>query len=117
MVVLQTTMEDWLSINPVSMSTFIICSCQWSVGAPCRAVYTEDGVVYEAVVRSIDPVTRSAVVRYRGYGNEEEQCLDDLLPSLLHHTTTPIDQLSVATERGVSVSWDCPLSSLQLIQI
>ena len=54
---------------------------QWKVGLHCRAVYTEDGEIYQAVIKSLDLANNTAVVRFLGYGNEEEQDLDDLLPS------------------------------------
>ncbi len=49
----------------------------WSVGDHCRAVFTEDGQLYEAIIASIDE--EMCTVRYLGYGNEEQQELRDLL--------------------------------------
>ena len=42
-------------------------------------MYTEDGGVYEAVIKSIDASSGTCLVRYLGYGNEETQQLQDLL--------------------------------------
>ncbi|PVD20256.1 hypothetical protein C0Q70_20753 [Pomacea canaliculata] len=53
----------------------------WAVGDYCQAVYTQDGEVYEARIISINAEHRTCVVRYLGYGNEEEQSLEDLIPS------------------------------------
>ncbi len=52
------------------------------------AVYSEDGYSYEAVIASIDPLNRSCVVKYRGYGNEEKQKLEDLLPVRSEESST-----------------------------
>lgn len=52
------------------------------------AIYSEDGYSYEAVIISIDPVNRTCVVKYRGYGNEEKQKLDDLLPVCSEESST-----------------------------
>ena len=54
---------------------------QWKVGDHCQAIFTEDGVLYNAVVLSIDPARQSCVVRYTEYGNEEEQLLSGLFTS------------------------------------
>lgn len=53
----------------------------WAVGDNCQAVYTEDGTVYEAKIISINSKDGTCVVRYLGYGNEEEQSLEDLIRS------------------------------------
>ena len=55
---------------------------QWKVGDHCRAVFTEDGEIYEAVILSVDSSSNSCFIRYLGYGNEEEQYLNDLLASI-----------------------------------
>lgn len=52
------------------------------------AIYSEDGYSYEAVIASIDPVNRTCVVKYRGYGNEEKQKLEDLLPVCSEESST-----------------------------
>jgi survival motor neuron protein len=54
---------------------------QWKIGDSCRAVYSEDGVVYDAVIESIDSAAGTCVVRYIGYDNVEEQNLHDLHPA------------------------------------
>uniref|UniRef100_K1RDL1 Survival motor neuron protein n=1 Tax=Magallana gigas TaxID=29159 RepID=K1RDL1_MAGGI len=51
---------------------------QWKQGDQCRAVFSEDGLVYDAEILSVDLQAGTCVVRYRGYGNEEEQILDNL---------------------------------------
>lgn len=55
---------------------------QWHVGDNCRAVYSEDELIYDAVIISLDASSNTCVVRFCGYGNKEEQNLDDLLPPL-----------------------------------
>ena len=60
----------------------LLCLLQadcWAVGDFCQAVYTEDGTVYEAKIVSINTDDNTCVVRYLGYGNEEEQSLEDLI--------------------------------------
>uniref|UniRef100_UPI00358E852F survival motor neuron protein-like n=1 Tax=Myxine glutinosa TaxID=7769 RepID=UPI00358E852F len=52
----------------------------WKPGDMCRAVFTEDGIIYDAMIRSVDPDSGLCVVVYEGYGNEEQQRLVDLLP-------------------------------------
>ncbi|XP_048733380.2 survival motor neuron protein 1-like [Ostrea edulis] len=54
---------------------------QWRPGDQCRATFSEDGLVYDAEILSVDQQTGTCVVRYRGYGNEEEQILDNLKPA------------------------------------
>lgn len=57
-----------------------MCSVvQWHVGDHCQAVFTDDGDLYHAVIKSIDAAAGTCVVRYIGYGNEEEHKLDDVL--------------------------------------
>jgi len=73
---------------------------QWQVGDPCRAIYSQDGEEYEAVIIDlIDP--HWCVVQFIGYKNEEEVLLRELTPSLGKHV---IDvQLKMAqAESGVS---------------
>lgn len=55
---------------------------QWHVGDNCRAVYSEDELIYDAVIISLDASSNTCVVRFCGYGNKEEQNLDDLLTPL-----------------------------------
>ncbi|KAH6938674.1 hypothetical protein HPB50_011699 [Hyalomma asiaticum] len=52
---------------------------EWKVGDFCRCVYSVDGLCYEAKVKSVDH--DMCVIRYIGYGNEEEVYLSELLPS------------------------------------
>lgn len=54
----------------------------WCVGDLCRAVYSGDGMEYEAEIMKIYTGPNSALIRFLGYGNQEEVCLDDLSPSL-----------------------------------
>ncbi|CAG5133214.1 unnamed protein product [Candidula unifasciata] len=53
---------------------------KWKAGDLCRAVFTEDGEVYEARILSIDEDAETCTVKYIGYGNEEELPLSSLMP-------------------------------------
>jgi len=53
----------------------------WKVGDYVTAVYSEDGIVYEAVIESIKNSTSSCIVKYIGYNNKEEVMLKYLRPS------------------------------------
>uniref|UniRef100_M3ZH40 Survival of motor neuron 1, telomeric n=1 Tax=Xiphophorus maculatus TaxID=8083 RepID=M3ZH40_XIPMA len=52
---------------------------EWQVGDSCSAYWSEDGQLYAATISSIDQQRGTCVVVYTGYGNKEEQNLDDLL--------------------------------------
>ncbi|XP_015596345.1 survival motor neuron protein isoform X2 [Cephus cinctus] len=54
---------------------------KWSVGSPCRAVYSEDGEIYEAVISKIYENTGTCIVKFIGYGNFEKVELAALLES------------------------------------
>jgi len=54
----------------------------WRCGQYCRTVYNEDGIEYESQIISINEENNTCVVKYVGYGNEEEKSLNDLKPSL-----------------------------------
>lgn len=64
--------------------TFIPISVvsQWQVGDSCRAYWSEDGHLYAATISSIDDKRGTCVVLFTGYGNEEEQNLEDLLSDI-----------------------------------
>jgi len=50
----------------------------WKVGDKCRAVFSEDGVEYNAEIQSVSGA--NAVVLYTDYGNQEEKPLKDIKP-------------------------------------
>lgn len=52
---------------------------QWQVGDPCCAYWSADGLIYPATIASIDEERNTCIVVFKGYGNEEEQNLGDLL--------------------------------------
>lgn len=56
-------------------------SKKWIVGAPCRAIYSEDGEIYEAVITKIYENTETCIVKFVGYGNTEKVELNSLLES------------------------------------
>uniref|UniRef100_A0A7M4G1C4 Survival motor neuron protein 1-like n=1 Tax=Crocodylus porosus TaxID=8502 RepID=A0A7M4G1C4_CROPO len=52
----------------------------WQAGDACRVVWSEDGLLYPATVRLVDAAAGTCLVEFDGYGNREEQTLEDLLP-------------------------------------
>ncbi|XP_049790823.1 survival motor neuron protein isoform X1 [Schistocerca nitens] len=54
---------------------------KWEVGAPCRAIFSEDGCEYEAIIQSVDQKKGKCVVKYIGYDNEEVVPVAALQPS------------------------------------
>lgn len=48
----------------------------WEVGDTCLATYSEDGLVYPAVIKAVKSWKRTCVVTFDGYGNEEEVGMD-----------------------------------------
>ena len=54
---------------------------KWIVGSPCRAVYSEDGEIYEAIVSKIYENRGTCIVKFVGYGNTEKVELSSLLES------------------------------------
>lgn len=55
-------------------------SPQWRVGDACSVVWEEDGLLYPAHLRALDPVSGTCLVEFDGYGNTEERALAHLLP-------------------------------------
>ena len=67
---------------------------QWREGDRCRAAWTEDGVVYDAVVDWVDRDSATAQVTYTAYGNSEVLPLSALQPAApgrppQHYAATP----------------------------
>ena len=54
---------------------------KWIIGAPCRAIYSEDGEIYEAIISKIYENNGTCVVKFVGYGNTEKVELSSLLES------------------------------------
>lgn len=54
-----------------------MCVQDWKPGSACRAVYSEDGLVYPAVVLWVKG--QRCRVRYNIYNNEDELDVGDLL--------------------------------------
>jgi survival motor neuron protein len=52
----------------------------WHTGSRCRAVFSEDGLPYDAVIIAMDANAGTCTVRYDHYNNEEEQLLVNILP-------------------------------------
>ncbi|KAI5651499.1 survival motor neuron protein (SMN) domain-containing protein [Phthorimaea operculella] len=54
---------------------------QWSSGMPCRAIYEEDGLEYEAfVLRILND--KECIVKFLGYDNSETVDIETMKPSL-----------------------------------
>lgn len=78
-------------------------SQDWRRGSRCRAVFSEDGLVYPAVVLWVKG--QHCRVRYDDYNNEEEHNVGDLLsPDELHGprrtATNKVHKLSVRVQSG-----------------
>lgn len=76
-------------------------SQDWRRGSRCRAVFSEDGLVYPAVVLWVKG--QQCRVRYDDYNNEEEHNVGDLLsPDELHGpsrtTTNKVNKSSVRVQ-------------------
>ncbi|XP_076618829.1 survival motor neuron isoform X1 [Colletes latitarsis] len=54
---------------------------KWITGAPCRAVYSEDGQIYEAIISKIFENSGTCIVKFVGYGNTEKVDMSSLLES------------------------------------
>ncbi|XP_033361631.1 survival motor neuron protein-like isoform X1 [Bombus vosnesenskii] len=54
---------------------------KWIIGAPCRAIYSVDGEIYEAIISKIYENNGTCVVKFVGYGNTEKVELSSLLES------------------------------------
>ncbi|KAK4003057.1 hypothetical protein OUZ56_004843 [Daphnia magna] len=53
----------------------------WMIGEDVRAVYSEDGLEYEAIIKKIDKKNSSCLISFLGYGNDEIVFLRDLKPT------------------------------------
>ncbi|XP_012282004.1 survival motor neuron protein 1 isoform X2 [Orussus abietinus] len=53
----------------------------WVTGSPCRAVYSEDQEVYEAIITNIHDDHKTCTIKFIGYGNTQTVELDSLLES------------------------------------
>ncbi|XP_073507505.1 uncharacterized protein [Phyllobates terribilis] len=65
--------------HPTTHPTSRSLVSKWKIGDPCSAVWSEDGCVYPATVKSIDRETGTCVVQYDGYGNTERHQLDEIV--------------------------------------
>ncbi|XP_078052338.1 survival motor neuron [Augochlora pura] len=63
---------------------------KWIVGEPCRARYSEDGAIYEAVISKIYENSGMCIVKFVGYGNTEKVELSSLSES--HGTLSQVVQ-------------------------
>ncbi|KAM8888349.1 uncharacterized protein ACB058_002490 isoform 9-T9 [Synchiropus picturatus] len=65
------------AINPSATASTSVHVREWKAGSPCRAVFSEDGLVYPAVVMWVEG--QRCRVRYDVYNNEEEVDMGSLL--------------------------------------
>ena len=54
---------------------------EFQLGDWCRAEWSQDGIVYEAIIESLDRKNGSAMVKFLGFGNVEEKSLEELFMS------------------------------------
>lgn len=52
---------------------------KWRVGDHCSAHFSEDNLVYNAIIKSVNYKLGTCWITYVGYGNEEEKDLDELM--------------------------------------
>ncbi|XP_046742969.1 survival motor neuron protein [Diprion similis] len=55
---------------------------KWVVGSPCRAVWSEDGEVYEAVIQKIYESSATCIIKFIGYENSAKVDISSLTESL-----------------------------------
>lgn len=76
---------------------------EWQVGDSCSAYWSEDGLLYAATISSIDEKKGTCIVVFTGYGNEEEQNLEDLLSEISEadeETNTTVNEVESSTEES-----------------
>ena len=76
---------------------------QWRVGDHCQAVFTEDGQLYDAVIKSINYKSSTCWVTYIGYGNEEEHQIADLMEAINLDNTAGVNEVGKCDDWG-----ECP---------
>ena len=60
-------------------SSECVADTAWKIGDSCEAVFSEDGEYYKAKVILVKEWRNAAVVRFSGYGNEEEVKMEDMV--------------------------------------
>uniref|UniRef100_A0A3B4ZDM1 Survival motor neuron protein 1-like n=1 Tax=Stegastes partitus TaxID=144197 RepID=A0A3B4ZDM1_9TELE len=76
---------------------------EWQVGDSCCAYWSEDSQLYPATISSIDERRGTCIVVYSGYGNEEEQKLEDLLSEISEgdeESNTKVNEAESSTEES-----------------
>lgn len=76
---------------------------EWQVGDSCSAYWSEDGLLYAATISSIDEKKGTCIVVFTGYGNEEEQNLEDLLSEISEadeEANTTVNEVESSTEES-----------------
>ncbi|XP_026178472.1 survival motor neuron protein 1 [Mastacembelus armatus] len=76
---------------------------EWQVGDSCSAYWSQDGQIYSATIASINEKKGTCIVVYTGYGNEEEQKLEDLLSEISEgdeETNAKVNEAESSTEES-----------------
>jgi len=74
---------------------------EFRLGDWCRAEWSEDGVVYEAVIEKVNRKNKTAVVKFLGFGNQEEKDLDDLYMSKGEEWREEQENIGTEQEPGI----------------
>ncbi|XP_035496191.1 survival motor neuron protein 1 isoform X1 [Scophthalmus maximus] len=83
----------------------------WQVGDSCCAYWSEDGQLYAATISAMDETRDTCTVVFTGYGNEEEQNLEDLLAELSEgddETDAKVKEAESSTEESESSAANKP---------
>ncbi|AWP06884.1 putative survival motor neuron protein 1-like isoform 2 [Scophthalmus maximus] len=83
----------------------------WQVGDSCCAYWSEDGQLYAATISAMDETRDTCTVVFSGYGNEEEQNLEDLLAELSEgddETDAKVKEAESSTEESESSAANKP---------
>ncbi|EZA60117.1 hypothetical protein DMN91_010019 [Ooceraea biroi] len=75
-------------------------SKKWTVGSPCRAVYSVDGETYEAIISKIFENSGMCLVKFIGYQNIEKVKLDSLLESEGLQSQIAQQKVALAAEKN-----------------
>lgn len=86
---------------------------EWQVGDKCAAIFVDDGVLYNAIIKYIDVENSKCIISYSGYGNIEEKYMNELVypeESLIYSTNENMSEED-ETVNVSQLSSECSLSS------
>jgi len=82
----------------------------WKAGGECLAVFSDDGLYYEATILSVDHRKKTVEVVFDYYENEEEVKMEDLLPiedkAQMEVVTNSVNDIPYDDENPSSDSFD-----------